>query len=160
MCLRLARHTLLLLFSYLIKGLVYCGAHDVEDNQHLKLGMKLLVAGDYSDALTHFHAAIDANPDEYMSYYKRATVYMALSRSKQALADLDRVIQLKPDFLKAKHQRGELLLKMGMLNEAYEDLECIVKKEATKYQLITTVLYVQLQTFSTCDVITVCLTPP
>merc|ERR1719322_1803479 len=54
---------------------------------------------------------------------------MALSRSKQALADFDRVIQLKPDFLKAKHQRGELLLKMGRLNEAYEDLECIVKKE-------------------------------
>lgn len=91
--------------------------------------MKLLAAGDYSDALTHFHAAIDANPDEYMNYFKRATVYMALSRSKQALADFDRVIQLKPDFLKAKHQRGELLLKMGRLNEAYEDLECIVKKE-------------------------------
>lgn len=33
-----------------------------------------------------------------MSYYKRATVFMALSRSRPALADLDRVIELKPDF--------------------------------------------------------------
>jgi len=35
-----------------------------------------------------------------MSYYKRATVFMALSRSRPALADLDKVIELKPDFFK------------------------------------------------------------
>ena len=34
-----------------------------------------------------------------MSYYKRATVFLALSRSRPALADLDKVIQLKNDFM-------------------------------------------------------------
>ena len=38
--------------------------------------------GSYSDALSHFHAAVDADPNNYMSYYKRATVYMALSRPR------------------------------------------------------------------------------
>ena len=31
--------------------------------------------GAYSDALSHFHAAVDSDPNNYMSYYKRATVY-------------------------------------------------------------------------------------
>merc|ERR1719357_2166233 len=85
--------------------------------------MQMLTRGQYSDALSHFHAAVDADPTNYMSYYKRATVFLALSRSRPALADLDKVIQLKSDFLKARHQRGGLLLKMGRLNEAHIELE-------------------------------------
>ena len=69
-----------------------------EIDQHLTLGMQLLATGQYSDALTHFHSAIDADPSNYMSYYKRATVWMALTRGRSALADLDKVMALKPDF--------------------------------------------------------------
>merc|ERR1719245_1290778 len=63
--------------------------------------MQLLSRGQYSDALSHFHAAVDADPNNYMSYYKRATVYLAMSRSKPALSDLDQVLNMKPDFVKA-----------------------------------------------------------
>jgi len=100
-----------------------------EIDEHLNVGMNLLARGSYSDALTHFHAAVDADPSNYMSYYKRATVYMALSRSKPALADFDKILQLKPDFLKARQQRGGLLLKMGRLDEAHIDLENVVRHE-------------------------------
>ena len=116
----------------------------IEIDQHLNLGMTLLARGSYSDALTHFHAAVDADPLNYMSYYKRATVYMALSRAKPALIDLDKILELKPDFLKARQQRGGLLLKMGRLNEAHIDLENVVRREPdnadanTLYSMITT----------------------
>ena len=33
----------------------------------------------------------DADPSNYMSYYKRATVFLALSRPRPALSDLDKV---------------------------------------------------------------------
>ena len=95
---------------------VHC-ATPADIEQHLTLGMSLLARGSYSDALSHFHAAVDADPNNYMSYYKRATVYMALSRPRPALADLDRIMVLKPDFLKARQQRGGLLLKMGRFDE-------------------------------------------
>ena len=36
---------------------------------------------------------------------------------RPALADLDKIMTIKPDFLKARQQRGGLLLKMGRLNE-------------------------------------------
>ncbi len=64
-----------------------------------------------------------------MSYYKRATVFLALSRSRPALADLDKVIQIKPDFVQAKVQRANVLLKMGRLDEAHIDAENVLRKE-------------------------------
>merc|ERR1712223_1646721 len=91
--------------------------------------MQMLTRGQYSDALSHFHAAVDADPANYMSYYKRATVFLALSRSRPALADLDKVIQLKSDFGAARIQRGSVLLKMGRLDEAHIDLEKILSKD-------------------------------
>ena len=94
------------------------GVSQAEIEQHLNMGMQLLAKAQYADALSHFHSAIgndtynndnysltfkfhsisDADPNNYMSYYKRATVFLALSRSKPALADLDKVLQIKSDF--------------------------------------------------------------
>lgn len=107
---------------------VHC-VTQAEIDQHLAVGMNMLARGAYSDALSHFHAAVDADPNNYMSYYKRATVYMALSRSRPALADLDKILEIKPDFIKARLQRGGLLLKMGRLDESHIDLENVVRKE-------------------------------
>lgn len=115
-----------------------------EIEQHLNLGMNMLARGSYSDALTHFHAAVDADPNNYMSYYKRATVYMALSRSKPALADFDKILKIKPDFIKARQQRGALLLKMGRLDEAHIDLENVVKHEPSNSEAM--MLYTMIST--------------
>lgn len=107
---------------------VHC-ATKIEVDQHLQMGMQLIAKGQYSDALSHFHSAIDADPSNYMSYYKRATVFLALSRSRPALSDLDKVMQLKPDFSQARVKRGIVLLKQGRLDEAHIDLEKAVAKE-------------------------------
>ena len=37
-----------------------------------------------------------------MSYYRRATVLLALGKSKSALPDLDKVIELRPDFISVR----------------------------------------------------------
>ena len=43
---------------------------------------------------------IEGDPMNYMTYFRRAAVYLALGRSKSALPDLDQVIELRPDFTK------------------------------------------------------------
>ena len=53
--------------------------------------------------ITKICGFLDADPNNYMSYYKRATVFLALSRSRPALSDLDKVIQLKSDFQAVSH---------------------------------------------------------
>ncbi len=64
-----------------------------------------------------------------MTYFKRATVYLALGKHKAALDDLNEVIQLKPDFLAARLQRGSVLLKQGRLDEAHIDFEWVLRSD-------------------------------
>lgn len=71
----------------------------------------------------------DADPNNYMSYFKRATVFQALSRSRSALADLDKVLQLKSDFVTARIQRASVLFKMGRFDEAHIDVEKVLRKD-------------------------------
>ena len=91
---------------------------------------------------------IEGDPLNYLSYFKRATVYLAIGRAKSAVPDLDKVIQLKPDFkqvtlklwkhglklycvvlLQARMERGNILLKLGKIDEAVEDYESLVCRE-------------------------------
>uniref|UniRef100_A0A7N5ZYB0 DnaJ homolog subfamily C member 3 n=1 Tax=Anabas testudineus TaxID=64144 RepID=A0A7N5ZYB0_ANATE len=107
---------------------VTCGRDGSVDN-HMEMGKKLLAAGQLADALSHFHAAVDGDPKNYMAYYGRATVYLAMGKSKSALPDLSKVIELKPDFTSARLQRGNLLLKQGRLDEAESDFKSVVSTQ-------------------------------
>lgn len=62
------------------------------------MGKKFLAAGQLSDALSHYHAAVDLDPNNYLTYFKRATVFLAIGKSKSALPDLEKVLELRPDF--------------------------------------------------------------
>uniref|UniRef100_A0A8C1PTL4 DnaJ homolog subfamily C member 3 n=1 Tax=Cyprinus carpio TaxID=7962 RepID=A0A8C1PTL4_CYPCA len=117
-------------FLLVLIDLRYEGVNGRKDGgveNHLEMGKKLLAAGQLADALSHFHAAVDGDPKNYMAYYRRATVYLAMGKSKSALPDLSKVIELKPDFTSARLQRGNLLLKHGKLDEAESDFKKVLK---------------------------------
>ncbi|XP_056145519.1 dnaJ homolog subfamily C member 3a [Lampris incognitus] len=125
-------HRILTYFPYVLVllDLRYEGAdcgRDGDVENHLEMGKKLLAAGQLADALSHFHAAVDGDPQNYMAFYRRATVYLAMGKSKSALPDLSRVVELKPDFTSVRLQRGNLLLKQGKLDEAESDFKKVLK---------------------------------
>ncbi|KAF4091479.1 hypothetical protein AMELA_G00037410 [Ameiurus melas] len=62
------------------------------------MGKKLQAARQLANALSHLHAAVDGDLKNYLAYYRRSTVYLATGKSKSTLADLCKVIDLKPDF--------------------------------------------------------------
>ncbi|XP_029609758.1 dnaJ homolog subfamily C member 3 isoform X2 [Salmo trutta] len=92
------------------------------------MGRKLLAAGQLAEALSHYHYAVEGDSKNYLTYYKRAAVFLAMGKSKSALPDLTRAIQLKPDFLAARLQRGNILLKQGNTQEAREDFETVLQR--------------------------------
>uniref|UniRef100_A0A8C8K6A1 DnaJ homolog subfamily C member 3 n=1 Tax=Oncorhynchus tshawytscha TaxID=74940 RepID=A0A8C8K6A1_ONCTS len=104
------------------------GATHVEIEQHLEMGRKLLAAGQLAEALSHYHSAVEGDSKNYLTYYKRAAVFLAMGKSKSALPDLTRAIQLKPDFLAARLQRGNIFLKQGNTQEAREDFEAVLQR--------------------------------
>ncbi|KAM9312494.1 dnaJ homolog subfamily C member 3-like [Gastrophryne carolinensis] len=114
-------------------------ATQAEIENHLEMGRKLLAAGQLAEALSHYHSAVDGDPKNYLTYYKRATVYLAMGKFRSALPDLSKAIDLKPDFLAARLQRGNLLLKQGDTQEAAEDFRAVLlsspSNEEAKNQL-------------------------
>lgn len=66
---------------------------------HLNLGNSFLSKGQFAEALQHYHSAVDLDPNNYQALYRRATVLLATGKMKAALPDLNRVVELKPDFI-------------------------------------------------------------
>lgn len=121
--------TILLLTCDIYNFDVVEGSNPDEVDQHLEMGKKLLAAGQLADALSHYHAAVDGDPNNYLTYYKRATVYLALGKSRSALPDLHKVVELKPTFTAARMQRGNVFLKQGKLMDALKDFQEVIDRE-------------------------------
>lgn len=69
---------------------------------------------------------VEGDPNNYLTLYKRGTVYLALGKAKNALSDLDRVLELKPDFAAARIRRGNVHLKLGNYDLAQLDFYNVV----------------------------------
>lgn len=107
--------------------------------QHLDQGNKLLAAGQLSEALMHYNQAVDADPDNYFSRYRRATCLLALGKSKAALPDLNQVVKLKPDFWQARQELAGVHLKMGKFDQAIKGYESIKTQSAEARQKLSSV---------------------
>lgn len=40
----------------------------------------------------------EGDPENYLTYFKRGTVYFALGKASLAFSDFDKALELKPDF--------------------------------------------------------------
>lgn len=88
----------------------------------LKLGTVSMTTGRFADAISHFDAAIELDPANYLSYYRRATAALSLGRASAALTDFDRILELNPKFAKAHLERAKLLAREGNLEEAKKSI--------------------------------------
>lgn len=116
---------LCVLLDLQLDGLLAASHAEIES--HLEMGRKLLAAGQLAEALSHYHSAVEGDSKNYLTYYKRAAVYLAMGKFKAALPDLSKAIELKPDFLAARLQRGNILLKQGDTQEAKDDFEAVLQ---------------------------------
>ncbi|KAI8644116.1 hypothetical protein BD408DRAFT_475035 [Parasitella parasitica] len=104
------------LFSYSVLG-------DKTIQQHLSEGNELLTSGKFNDALISFDAAIRQEPDNYLTYFKRAAAYLSLGRNSAATDDFTTILSLKPDFDKALMERARIYAKEGQFILAIADIK-------------------------------------
>ncbi|KAI8368738.1 hypothetical protein BD560DRAFT_398563 [Blakeslea trispora] len=90
--------------------------------QYLAEGNRYLITGKLNDALSSFDAAIQQQPTDYISYYKRATAYLSLGRTNAAIEDFTTILNLKPGFEKALLERAKLYTADGEFALAKKDL--------------------------------------
>lgn len=63
---------------------------------HNNLGIQLAARGELAAALGHFTAAIGSDPGDPAGYYNRGVVLIKLGRPGEAVADLEKVLELSP----------------------------------------------------------------
>mgnify|MGYP002714212656 FL=1 len=69
---------------------------------------------------------IENDPDNYLTYFKRSTVYQAMGRYRSALDDLNECLKLNPDFVPARLQKAVVLYRQGNLDQAQQEFEYII----------------------------------
>lgn len=123
----LAACVIILLLELSLNGAKASKGADIEN--HLELGKEFLARGQLADALTHYHAAVEGDPNNYLTLFKRGTVYLALGKTRFAIQDLQKALELKPDFTPARLQRGTAYMKSGEYLQATEDLANVLQIE-------------------------------
>ncbi|XP_067615214.1 dnaJ homolog subfamily C member 3 [Eurosta solidaginis] len=125
---KLTACVLLLLLELFLEGAA-SEPNQADIENHLELGKKFLAIGQLSDALTHYHAAVEGDPNNYLTLFKRGTVYLALSKARFAIQDFTRVLELKPDFVAARLQLGIVHMKSGEYKLAAEDFKQVLQED-------------------------------
>lgn len=71
----------------------------------------------------------EGDPTNFLTFFRRGTVYFALGKARNALVDFTKAIELKPDFTAARVQRGNVYMKMGDYQNAELDYyEVIIRR--------------------------------
>lgn len=94
-----------------------------------------LSKGETSEALTYYDAAVARDPNDYLTFFKRATTYLSLGRASQATSDFNKVLEIKPGFEGAHVQLGKIKARNGDWDGAREQYELAKQKqESEDYQ--------------------------
>jgi len=87
-----------------------------------------------SEAVEAYSEVLQKEPKNYQALYRRATVYQALGKTRNAIPDLTAVLEIRPDFKQAQTERGKIYIKQGKYDLAEEDF----KNDAAKRNEIQT----------------------
>lgn len=105
---------------------------------HLEQGREMLARGQLAEALNHYHKAVEGDPENYLTYFKRGTVYLALGKARFALSDFAKVLDIRPDFTAARAQKGTVHLKLAEYDQAEFELGLVLQEdpysEEVRYQ--------------------------
>lgn len=94
---------------------------DTPISELLTLASAALSSGSSRDALSYYDIAISRDPTNYLTIFKRGATYLSLGRTTQALADLDKVLSLRPGFEGALTQRARVRARTADWNGARDD---------------------------------------
>ncbi|MBA3313204.1 MAG: tetratricopeptide repeat protein [Planctomycetaceae bacterium] len=105
--------TRLLVIAAIICGTASCSAGDTPEEPAAKLKADLLAA----------NAGVEANPDDVGALAERGDAKFFLGRYDEAIADYDRMLELRPDLGPKHWQRGLALYFAGRYDESAKQFE-------------------------------------
>ena len=92
-----------------------------------------LAQGNAHDALAYFDVAVQRDPSNYLTIFKRGATYLSLGRNAQASRDFDLVLVLKPGFEGALTQRAKIKSRNADWSGARQDYVTAGKRDSEEY---------------------------
>ncbi len=89
----------------------------------LSVGQRRLAAGDVSGALARFDRGLAADPEAAPLRWHRALACVAADRGEEALADIDRAVELAEEKSVSHLLRGRVLVMLGRPGDAAGSLD-------------------------------------
>lgn len=77
---------------------------------------------------------IAGDPQNSQLYYERSLAYYEYGDLASALKDLDKTLQLEPDFASAYHDRGICRFELGMMDSALADFNRAIVLDSSYYE--------------------------
>jgi DnaJ homolog subfamily C member 3 len=102
---------------------------DIPVSQLIASANANLAQGNAHDALAYFDVAVQKDPSNYLTIFKRGATYLSLGRNAQASKDFDQVLVLKPGFEGALTQRAKIKSRNADWKGAREDYAAAGKKD-------------------------------
>lgn len=117
-------------FFLLLLSVVYA---QNQVDQDIRDGDAAFIKLKYADAIKFYTSAINQDPGNVRALYKRSSVYQQRKSFREAMSDLNEVIQNDPDYHLAIVARGKLNKDMGKFEQAKQDLQRVtgLKKAST-----------------------------
>jgi len=97
----------------------------------IALAEKLLGAGTYDQAMRHFDRAIQIWPDYADACLNRGLAEHGASHRAEALADLDKALDLDPRLTQAYNERGQIYLENGDAQRTIQDCSKSIQMNPT-----------------------------
>lgn len=91
--------------------------------------------GDFKMAEQHYEAALQLAPDAAGLGVRLAMSRLDAGRARQAVADLERLVERFPDFGEARAQLARVYVKIGRTPDAREEIEALLKLAPDNAQL-------------------------
>jgi tetratricopeptide (TPR) repeat protein len=82
------------------------------------MGEEAFIAGQYDDALKYYGQAVGLEPENAINHFKLFRVHQRMRRYAEALKNLTRALELKPDSDDYRLQKVKLLKSLGQCEEA------------------------------------------
>lgn len=91
----------------------------------------------YKEAIVHYSNGLRKNPADFFLYSNRSFAYLKLKQFFYALSDAEKVIELRPDFVKGFFRKAEVLRETFQYDEALLNYGRALKLEPTNDVIIS-----------------------
>ncbi len=114
--------------NYIASGVKNIEADPLSARPHRDIGIAMIQAGRYEDAVKEFLKGMQKNPDTENLRYNLAVAYNQCGKRELALEHFDKVLKSDPCYIDARNNLACLLMEMKRYEEAFSVLIEIINK--------------------------------